>query len=349
MSERYEKHITDVKKLIRAIYRDAKGELSDAVGEILDLFIKETDIEDDATKEQKKNNLIATFNGLKKKKLADVLDRLYELNKEARDTINDHVPEVMADSLSYECFSIEQELDEDIGLIPFDEKDCEEWLEDDPDIYHMDGLSKRKDKKWNEQNLRNMIIAGILLGLTKNKIKDYVTSNLINRNERSMIGNVFTVLSGAGEAGKESAMFQADSKGVDMVKQWIATLDFKTRDSHRELDGNEVAVDKEFSPGLRFPRDPNAPPAERCNCRCTMNKHIKGWKSKGERRENIRHYREDGTWYKPVIKDMTYKEWYQMKVDELGELEIKRQVKEMKREQQQKYYRNRKRRMKEGA
>jgi hypothetical protein len=78
-----------------------------------------------------------------------------------------------------------------------------------------------------------------------------------------------------------------------------------------------------------------------------MQKVYKGWVNTGKRRENIRHPLPGGGWEKPLVPQMTYAEWYEMKVQELGEVEIKRQIKEMKREQQKKYYRNRKRKLKQ--
>lgn len=50
----------------------------------------------------------------------------------------------------------------------------------------------------------------------------------------------------------------------------MATLDSRTRDSHRQLDGEVVGDDGKFSNGLRYPGDPEGPAAEVWNCRCTL-------------------------------------------------------------------------------
>ena len=68
------------------------------------------------------------------------------------------------------------------------------------------------------------------------------------------------------------AQEKAKSKGADVVKQWDATLDGKTRDSHRKLDGQIREVDEPFEvDGMKA----DAPgmfgyPAEDCNCRCAL-------------------------------------------------------------------------------
>lgn len=65
--------------------------------------------------------------------------------------------------------------------------------------------------------------------------------------------------------------FSGQAKGADVLKQWDATLDGRTRDSHRHVDGEIRELDEKFSNGLMFPGDPNGSAAEVVNCRCTSN------------------------------------------------------------------------------
>lgn len=53
-------------------------------------------------------------------------------------------------------------------------------------------------------------------------------------------------------------------------KEWVATQDERTRDSHLAQNGEIVAVDKVFSNGLSFPGDGKGDPAETINCRCVL-------------------------------------------------------------------------------
>lgn len=70
------------------------------------------------------------------------------------------------------------------------------------------------------------------------------------------------------QASTKDAQQFARSKGADVVKQWDATLDGKTRDSHRMVDGEIRELDEKFSNGLDYPGDPKGPAAEVVNCRC---------------------------------------------------------------------------------
>lgn len=63
----------------------------------------------------------------------------------------------------------------------------------------------------------------------------------------------------------------AKKRGADVVKQWDASLDKRTRDSHARVDGEIRELDEEFSNGLMFPGDPSGSAAEVINCRCTSN------------------------------------------------------------------------------
>ena len=66
----------------------------------------------------------------------------------------------------------------------------------------------------------------------------------------------------------EDARQAAKSKGADVVKQWDAALDGRTRDSHRQVDGEIRENNERFSNGLRYPGDPHGAAAEVVNCRC---------------------------------------------------------------------------------
>lgn len=67
-----------------------------------------------------------------------------------------------------------------------------------------------------------------------------------------------------------NAMNAAKEKGADVVKQWDATLDGRTRESHQAVDGEIRELDKPFSNGLDFPGDPSGGAAEVVNCRCAI-------------------------------------------------------------------------------
>lgn len=60
-----------------------------------------------------------------------------------------------------------------------------------------------------------------------------------------------------------------NQSGVVEKKEWLTTMDDRTRDWHAMMDGEVVGINKKFSNGLMFPGDPSAPADEIINCRCT--------------------------------------------------------------------------------
>lgn len=70
--------------------------------------------------------------------------------------------------------------------------------------------------------------------------------------------------------GTMEACYKAKEKGADVVKQWDATLDGRTRESHQSVDGEIRELDEKFSNGLRYPGDPHGAAAEVVNCRCAL-------------------------------------------------------------------------------
>lgn len=65
---------------------------------------------------------------------------------------------------------------------------------------------------------------------------------------------------------------KAKSAGADIVKQWDATLDGATRETHRGLDGKIAELDENFKYSGGEVSDPGmfGNPAEDCNCRCCI-------------------------------------------------------------------------------
>lgn len=68
------------------------------------------------------------------------------------------------------------------------------------------------------------------------------------------------------------AGFEAIKNGADVLKQWDATLDGRTRDAHREVDGTIIKWDEEFDVDGEKMDAPSVGGSARnvCNCRCCL-------------------------------------------------------------------------------
>jgi HK97 family phage portal protein len=67
----------------------------------------------------------------------------------------------------------------------------------------------------------------------------------------------------------EASHATARASGLTTHRQWVATLDKRTRPTHVELDGYETnGMSDAYPNGCRFPGDPAGPSDETINCRC---------------------------------------------------------------------------------
>ena len=80
---------------------------------------------------------------------------------------------------------------------------------------------------------------------------------------------------------------EAKSKGADIVKQWDAALDGRTRESHRQVDGEIRELDEKFSNNMMYPSDPAGGAAEVVNCRCALLQRAK-WALDDEELETLK-------------------------------------------------------------
>ena len=144
-------------------------------------------------------------------------------------------------------------------------------------------------------------------------------NDLCTQNENRMRTFARTAVTGAQNAGREKQMEDAQKMGIQGKKRWVATLDNRTRDTHQELDGQEVEVGKPFTvkvkgktEEIRFPGDPNAIPCLVYNCRCTLIEVYDGIERKGTRRA-YEDPDETGRRKSYLVPWMTYKEWKKWK------------------------------------
>ena len=114
-------------------------------------------------------------------------------------------------------------------------------------------------------------------------------------------------MTGAENAGRLDSYKRAEDMGIEMEKMWVATLDRRTRHSHRVLDGEVQPTKEEFSNGCMYPGDPEGAPEEIYNCRCTMISQLKGFE-KDISDLDLRHDSHLG--------DLTYDEWKEEKESE---------------------------------
>jgi len=100
---------------------------------------------------------------------------------------------------------------------------------------------------------------------------------------------------------RQRSQDEAVKRGIELGKQWVATFDKHTRDSHQELDGQVVGVEEYFEVNGHKTLQPHmfGIAEEDINCRCLTISVIKGYEP------SIRRDNENGE----IVKYKNYKEW----------------------------------------
>lgn len=129
---------------------------------------------------------------------------------------------------------------------------------------------KMKDRIWHRVKIRLVVTDGLKNGRSIPDIADRL-ERVTNMDIGAAFRAARTACTNAENKAKLDAMYVLrDEFGVDVKKQWYATLDNRTRTGHREMHGEIRELEEPFSNGLQYPGDTNGDPGEVWNCRCTL-------------------------------------------------------------------------------
>lgn len=159
-------------------------------------------------------------------------------------------------------------------------------------------------------NIEKAITQSITLGSNIDEAGKFIKKAL-ETNANNVYKIYRTETTRASGKGKMDSMEHANNYGLNLKKQWLTTLDTRTRSSHGAVDGEIQDVNNTFSNGLMFPGDPNGGAEEVINCRCSMTTVLPGY-------EDSRKYRvERGIDGKTKeIPYTTYEEWKKGRLDD---------------------------------
>lgn len=198
-------------------------------------------------------------------------ERITQANKIAADYINDDLPGTYAFNHNAEIATAVNAGYASLGMSfeMYDEDTVKRLLKDQPDLLPKARISIPKDQQWNKKKITEAVTSAIIQGKHPSQLADAL-HEVTGMNRTSAVRNARTMTTSAQNGGRQQSYEDLASNGVEVQKQWIATLDSRTRDSHRELDGEIVDYKDTFSNGLEYPGDRAGDPAEVYNCRCTM-------------------------------------------------------------------------------
>lgn len=299
-----EQKIAEFQAEVRETYQQAQADAQEALSRFLKRFEKEDERQREKVKagELSREDWLAWRKGqmLTGRRLSSTLDQvsqaMTEANQVAVAALAGRLPEVYAENANYAAFQVCEASGLDLAFSLVDAPTVQHMLTAGEALFSVPALDVAKDVAWNRRLMASQLTQGVLLGESIPKMARRVQS-VTGSNIATATRTARTAVTGAECAGRVSSYERARDMGIKLKQEWVATLDGRTRHSHRKLDGEKAEVGGTFPNGCRFPGDPTARYAEICNCRCTLVAAVEGFETDDVKR-----------WSK-LPKGMTYEEW----------------------------------------
>ena len=228
--------------------------------------------------------------------LKQCAEAMTHANVVAAAAIEGRLPEVYAENYNYGTWQVESAVGVDTAYALQDASTVQRLLTDHDSYLPKPSVNVVKDVAWNRRLIANQITQGVLLGESIPKIAKRM-QDVTGANRAAAMRLARTSTTAAENAGRVDSYKRAKGLGIKVQQEWVATLDLRTRSSHRKIDREKVEVGEKFSNGCRYPGDPEAPYAETANCRCTLVACCDGLDVL------------DGERFSRLPEGMTYEEW----------------------------------------
>lgn len=231
-----------------------------------------------------------------------IAQRLTNAHETAISYVNDATPGIYSLNRNYAAYTIER-VAGNVDFTLWDEQTVRRLIVEQPDLmpYYPKAAAVKRgiDLEYGKKQITKCVTSSVLQGKSIKGISDDLQRYIPTMSRNSAIRTARTAVTGAQNAGRQDSYNAAEKMGIRLKKEWLATLDARTRHSHAMLDGEQVEQDKKFSNGCRFPGDPQGPPWEIYNCRCTLIAAVDGVDTSDAMRRT-----RDG-----LVPDMTYAQW----------------------------------------
>lgn len=314
--------LAELEKRIQKSYNEAGKEIETMLGDYFGRFKSD----DEAMLEKVKAGAVSETQyrswrygrmarGENYKALRDeIAKRLTNISSVAYSYINDTTPTIYTLNRNYAAYTIERMHGDSVfGL--WDESTVRRLIKDQPDLmpnYPAQVAVKRGiDLAFGKKQITASVTSAVIQGKSIPNLASDLRKRITTMSASSAVRTARTAVTAAQNGGTLDTFLSAKEMGIPIKKEWLATLDARTRPAHGKADGQQVDVDEPFvldGYKLMFPGDKSAPAYLVYNCRCTMVAVVDGVTDRGQRRGRV-----NGTGENVVLKDMTYSQWKRSK------------------------------------
>lgn len=316
-----DERLTELERAMRDEYSQAAEEMRDRLDRALRAYSSEKaqreKAMDNTEEAMKAHREWLRMQAIQQTRMGSMVDQLADAavnaNARAMDMVRDAVPTIYSENANRAAFDVDRAVGYDTKFTLVDESTVRALIgsgvTDSPILreVRVPKVSRPKDYQWNRQEFTSAVTQGILQG---ESIPDIVkrTRSIFGMNRAAAFRAARTATTSAECAGRVSSYRRAERLGIDLMQEWMATVDPRTRPSHVALDGERVGVggswQSEHGP-IRYPGDPQAHPSEVYNCRCTLVAAVSGIDQSAAAR------------FSRLPDGMTYEGWRQRALDRL--------------------------------
>ena len=312
-----EQVLADLEKRINKEYAQAEQE----VQEKLDDYLRRFKVKDEIKRQAWQDGKITKQEyeqwrygqiciGERWQEMKDTLAEDYTNAAEIAKSITDgYMPDVYAINHNYGTYQVEQGAMVDTSYTLYNRQSVQRLFNDDNKLYHDYGIkvgqqiNAGKQMAWDKKQIQSVMTQALLQGESIGNIATRLSKTVGDSDRKACIRNARTMTTGVENAGRVDSYKRAQNMGIELMQEWLATLDSRTRHEHRQLDGQRVKVGEPFKIDgyeLDFPADPKGAAHLVYNCRCTLVPVIKGFEidasDLSERNTN-------------KMQEQTYEEW----------------------------------------
>ncbi len=207
----------------------------------------------------------------------------------AKSIARGEMPTIYAINHAYGTWQIESSGNINTSYTLYNREAIERIVRENPEMLPPPGprmlkkIAEGKAERWAKEKLQSDMIQGILQGDSIPELAARIAGNTKRRNMVDAVRYARTMATGAQNAGRYDAYRRAKDMGINLVIEWAATLDNRTRHAHRQMHGQRTTVDKPFhTPDgytIYYPGQGGEDIPQRMiwNCRCTLLAWVAGY------------------------------------------------------------------------
>lgn len=317
------RQLNRLRRRIKHVYETAKAEMQDQLTEFIECF-KELDeykrvqlengnISADDYRTWLRNQVFQSEQ--MKAKLDNITDICTKTQSTAYKMARHEQYTTFANGANFAYYSLEKQAGASLNLTIYNTTAVQRLLTEQPRILPNKQIKSASNKTYDAKVFNRYVTQGIIQGKNVTEIATQAVNGMADTEMHWAENNAITALTSAQNAGTLQQLKEAKAMGLDVKKQWNATLDYHTRETHRLLDQQTAELEEPFKVlgyQIDYPADPHAAPEMVYHCRCRLTGVLGKYKPRNaKRRDNVT---------KEVIPEQTYQEWYSNKQNNAANL-----------------------------